>query len=87
MRKKKSHNPEEARTPNSYQRDFLLVLAAVAVLPYVYYGERVLLVLGVSMLGAAAGTAVFRLLRGVQEIPDLSCLTTGMLIGLMLWMW
>ena len=30
MRKKKSHNPEEARTPNSYQRDFLLVLAAVA---------------------------------------------------------
>ena len=34
MRKKKSHNPEEARTPNSYQRDFLLVLAAVAVLPY-----------------------------------------------------
>ena len=84
MRKKKSHNPEEARTPNSYQRDFLLVLAAVAVLPYVYYGGRVLLVLGVSMLGAAAGTAVFRLLRGVQEIPDLSCLTTGMLIGLML---
>ena len=39
MRKKKSHNPEEARTPNSYQRDFLLVLAAVAVLPYVYTGK------------------------------------------------
>ena len=69
---------------NASQRDWLLVFLAITILPSVYYGERVWLVLGVSVLSAVVGTAVFRLIRGIRDIPDLSCLTVGMMVGLML---
>lgn len=69
---------------NASQRDWLLVLLAITILPCVYYGERVGLVLGVSLLSAVVGTAAFRLIRGIRDIPDLSCLTVGMMVGLML---
>ena len=69
---------------NASQRDWLLVLLAITILPCVYYGERVGLVLGVSLLSAVVGTAAFRLIRGIRDIPDLSCLTVGMIVGLML---
>lgn len=50
---------------NASQRDWLLVLLAITILPCVYYGERVGLVLGVSLLSAVVGTAAFRLIRGI----------------------
>ena len=54
---------------NASQRDWLLVFLAITILPSVYYGERVWLVLGVSVLSAVVGTAVFRLIRGIRTFP------------------